>query len=144
MDINLITKGELLKNEIKVPLNQIYFSYPRVNEAKIDEVKNLDMSGDLFRELLAIFAAEFVEKLPLLDDSLKNEKFFDLSEMSHRLRSTSYNVGAIRIGEILKKIEIDSLGRTEEIDKEELSLLISSLKVEQQASLNELLKFATS
>lgn len=129
-----------MKNEVKIPLNQIYFSYPRVSEDKIDEVLNLDGTGDLFKELLAIFAAEFVEKLPLLDDYLQKENYFDLSEISHRLRSTSYNVGAIRTGEILKKIEIDSLGRSEEINKEELSVLIASLKVEQEESLSELLK----
>lgn len=127
-----------MKDEVKLPLNHIYFSYPRVNEDKIEEVLNLDSSGDLFKELLEIFVAEFLEKMPLLKAALDKENYFDLSEISHRLRSTSYNVGAIRIGEILKKIEIDSLGSTDEIDKEELSLLISSLKIEQAESLSEL------
>lgn len=132
-----------MKNEIKLPLNHIYFSYPRVNEHKIEEVLNLDGSGQLFKELLEIFTAEFLEKMPLLNLALDKENYFELSEISHRLRSTSYNVGAIRIGEILKKIEIDSLGRSDEIDKEELTLLISSLKIEQEESLSELLAYSS-
>lgn len=130
-----------MKNEVKIPLNHIYFSYPRVNKNKIEEMISLDSSGDLYKELLSIFAIEFSEKLPLLHDSLKNENFFELSELSHRLRSTSYNVGAIRTGEILKKIEIDSLAKGDEINKEELALLISSLKMEQHESLIELQKY---
>jgi hypothetical protein len=69
------------------------------------------------------------------------ENYFELSELSHRLRSTSYNVGAIRTGEILKKIEVGALGLAEEINKEELSVLVDSVKLEQQESLKALLTY---
>lgn len=130
-----------MKNEVKIPLNHIFFSFPRVNENKVEEVLSLDQSGELYKELLSIFSSEFIEKLPLLKESLDKENYFELSELSHRLRSTSYNVGAIRTGEILKKIEVGALGLAEDINKEELSVLVDSVKLEQQESLKALLTY---
>lgn len=137
-----------MKNENKLPINQIFFSFPRVNKPKVEELLELDTDGTLFKDLLKIFKSEFEENIPLLKRYFDFNKILEISELAHRLRSTSYNVGASRISEILKKIEVDAMDFVENNSSElirsdyveELKILIDSLEVEQQATFFELQK----
>lgn len=135
-----------MKSENKLPINQIFFSFPRVNKLKVRELLELDNDGTLFKELLDIFKNEFEENIPLLRKYFDFRKVLEISELAHRLRSTSYNVGASRLSEILKKIEADALDFSENNhgdltvsnSLEELKVLIESLEVEQKAAFSEL------
>ena len=86
-------------------IDQILLSFPTIDEVKIKEMKSYDPTLELLTELIQIFDAELNEKIGFIKLEYKQNDFIQLAQWAHRIRSTSLNLGAVRLSEILKRIE---------------------------------------
>lgn len=109
-------------------IDQILLSFPTLDEVKIKEVISYDPSRELLTELIQIFDAEIAEKIGFIRNEYRQSHLVDLSKWAHRIRSTSLNLGAIRLSEILKRIEYMAIET--DLIKTEMEFLINSLEKE--------------
>ena len=109
-------------------IDQILLSFVTVDEVKIREVISYDPEKQLLTELVQIFDSEMKEKIGLIKDAYASALFSEVSKLAHRIRSTSLNLGAVRLSEILKRIEYMTL--EPDIIRTELDFLINSLEKE--------------
>lgn len=84
-----------------------------------DVIANLkDLGGpeyqSLLIELVTIYVTETDKLMERLDGALKELDYDELSKVSHRLKSSSANLGALALGEMCAVLEIQS--RSKEVD----------------------------
>ena len=109
-------------------IDQILLSFATVDEVKIREVISYDPEKQLLAELVEIFDVELKDKIKLIKAAYASNQSSELSKLAHRLRSTSLNLGATRLSEILKRIEYMTLET--DVIRTELDFLINSLEKE--------------
>ena len=109
-------------------IDQILLSFATVDEVKIREVISYDPKKQLLKELVDIFDVEMDDKINLIKQTYASNQMSEVSKLAHRIRSTSLNLGATRLSEILKRIEYMTL--ESEIIRTELDFLINSLEKE--------------
>lgn len=109
-------------------IDQILLSFPTLDEVKIQEVISYDPSRELLTELISIFDVEIAEKIKFIKHEYQEQHLNELSRWAHRIRSTSLNLGAIRLSEILKRIEYMSL--EPDLIHSEIEFLINALEKE--------------
>lgn len=63
------------------------------------------LSKDIVKELLTIYTSQMNEGLPRLHEFLRDSKYQDASELAHKLKSSSNNVGALTVGQLFQKVE---------------------------------------
>lgn len=113
-------------------VDQILLSFVRLDEIKILEVISYDPSKELFNELVQIFDTETKETISLIKEYCENSHFSEVSRLAHRLRSTSLNLGATRLSEILKRIEY--MAQEVSVIRSEVDFLINSAEKESQSA----------
>jgi hypothetical protein len=109
-------------------IDQILLSFPTLDETKINEVISYDPTKELLSELVIIFDSEVQEKIKFIKNEYSSGHLDEASKWAHRIRSTSLNLGAIRLSEILKRIEYLT-AETDSI-KTEIEFLINGLEKE--------------
>lgn len=125
-------------------IDQILLSFPTVDEIKIREVISYDPSRELLIELVQIFDTEISEKIKFIKSEYQMNQFSELSKWAHRIRSTSLNLGAIRLSEILKRIEYMAI--ESDLIRTEIEFLMNALEKEfksASAQLHNYLKAST-
>jgi HPt (histidine-containing phosphotransfer) domain-containing protein len=120
-------------------IDQILLSFATLDEVKINEVISYDPSLGLFIELVQIFDSEMAEKIQLIKAADQQQQWAEVSKIAHRIRSTSLNLGATRLSEILKRIEYMALETP--LIKSEIEFLINSLEKEFLAASQKLHAF---
>ena len=90
-------------------IDQILLSFATVDEVKIREVISYDPEKQLLKELVDIFDVEMDDKINLIKQAYASNQISEVSKLAHRIRSTSLNLGATRLSEILKRIEYMTL-----------------------------------
>lgn len=113
-------------------IDQILLSFPTLDEVKVREVISYDPTKELLTELVQIFDAEIADKINLIKQEYQANHISEISKWAHRIRSTSLNLGAIRLSEILKRIEYMVLETG--LIRSDLDFLINSLEKEFIAS----------
>jgi HPt (histidine-containing phosphotransfer) domain-containing protein len=109
-------------------IDQILLSFPTLDEVKIHEVISYDPSRKLLTELIEIFDVEIAEKIKFIKHEYKENQLNELSRWAHRIRSTSLNLGAVRLSEILKRIEYMAL--EPDLINTEIEFLMNALEKE--------------
>ena len=109
-------------------IDQTLLSFPSIDEVKIQEVISYDPSRDLLTELVEIFDVEMKDKIVLIKQTYETNQYSEVSKLAHRIRSTSLNLGATRLSEILKRIEYMTLET--EVIRTEIDFLINALEKE--------------
>lgn len=109
-------------------IDQILLSFPTLDEVKVHEVISYDLSRELLTELIQIFDVEVAEKIKFIKHEYSANHLNELSHWAHRIRSTSLNLGAIRLSEILKRIEYMAL--EPDLIHTEIEFLINALEKE--------------
>lgn len=109
-------------------IDQILLSFPTLDEIKVQEVISYDPSRELLTELIAIFDTEIAEKIKFIKTEYQENHLNELSHWAHRIRSTSLNLGATRLSEILKRIEYMAL--EPDLIHTEIEFLINALEKE--------------
>lgn len=109
-------------------IDQILLSFPTLDVVKINEVISYDPSKGLLSELVDIFDIEVAEKIKFIRHDFKENQSTELAHWAHRIRSTSLNLGAVRLSEILKRLEYMSADA--EIIDTEIEFLINALEKE--------------
>ncbi len=109
-------------------IDQILLSFPTLDIIKVNEVISYDPSRELLTELVQIFDAEVSEKITYIKNEYKENHLSELSHWAHRIRSTSLNLGATRLSEILKRIEYMAL--EPDLIHTEIEFLINALEKE--------------
>ncbi len=94
-----------MSDQSLVQIDQILLTFPTVDQTKIDTMRSYDVSGELLQELIKIFNVEMQDKLVLIKKEFEARNFDELSKLAHRIRSTSLNLGTIRLAEIFKRLE---------------------------------------
>lgn len=122
-----------------VQIDQILLSFPSVDEVKIREVLSYDPTTELLTELVQIFDAEISDKIQLIKSEYQSNHLSEMSKWAHRIRSTSLNLGAIRLSEILKRIEYMALET--DLIRSDLEFLINSLEKEFSSASQKLHSF---
>lgn len=108
---------------------------------KITELKNLDPSRKLFTQLVGIFFSETKARLPEMKNYVTTKDFASLAKVTHRFRSTAYNLGATHAAEITKTIDVKIA--QSEVDVDEVMRLILELETECYAAYGQLTVAAT-
>lgn len=111
-----------------VQIDQILLSFPSIDEVKVREVLSYDPTTELLTELVQIFDTEISDKIQLIKSEYHGNHLSEMSKWAHRIRSTSLNLGAIRLSEILKRIEYMALET--DLIRSDLEFLINSLEKE--------------
>lgn len=117
-------------------IDQILLTFPTIDEVKILEVISYDPTKELLKELVQIFDMEMKEKIELIKTEYTSKRLTDLSKWAHRIRSTSLNLGAIRLSEIFKRLEYMALET--DIIPTEMEFLINALGKEFQSASEKL------
>lgn len=109
-------------------LRHVKHHFPCIKDDKVKELRDLDSDHTLFPELIDIFHTEFLNRIPEMKAYASAGDYLSLAQVTHRFKSTAYNLGAIRAVEITKKI--DHLLNQGPINKFDLEKLITSLEKE--------------
>lgn len=109
-------------------IDQILLTFPTLDELKIKEMISYDPSRELLADLIEIFDAEVSEKIGFIKSEYQGLNLSELSRWAHRIRSTSLNLGAVRLSEILKRIEYMALEA--DLIPTEIEFLINALEKE--------------
>lgn len=109
-------------------IDQILLTFPTIDEVKIKEVISYDPTRELLTDLIQIFDSEIAEKIGFIKIEYKQNHLPELAQWAHRIRSTSLNLGAIRLSEILKRVEYMSV--ESDLIPTEIEFLINSLEKE--------------
>ncbi len=80
-------------------------NFSQVDEVKLQELISIDPSGGLLRQLTTIFNSEMQNAFIMMKEEYNKNNFDSISKLAHRLRSTSLNLGMVRLGEIFKQLE---------------------------------------
>ena len=105
-------------------IDQILLSFARIDDVKIREIISYDPNKELLTELVQIFnseTSEITKQIKLLNS---DNNFTEVSNLAHRLRSTSSNLGATRLSQILQRIEYMTL--EPEVIESEVDFLINA------------------
>lgn len=105
-------------------VDQILLSFARIDDVKIREIISYDPNKELLTELVQIFDSETTEVIKQIKTNCESNNFSDVSKLAHRLRSTSSNLGATRLSQILQRIEYMTL--ESEVIKSEIDFLINA------------------
>lgn len=111
-----------------IQIDQILLTFPIVDTAKIETMISYDPTLDLIKELIEIFNVEMKDKLVLIKKECENKSYEELGKLSHRIRSTSLNLGTMRLAEIFKRLEYLSAEANPPLS--ELRLLIQAAEKE--------------
>lgn len=114
-------------------------SFPQLDEAKIKDLLSLDPSKDLLRQLVKIFDGEMQVAFTKMRDDFKRNNFEPISKLAHRLRSTSLNLGFVRLGEIFRQLEYMNFS---EADQQVVQKLFSTGEAESQLAHQKLSSYA--
>jgi HPt (histidine-containing phosphotransfer) domain-containing protein len=76
-----------------------------INESQIKTIFEIDRSGELFRRLLIIFETDIPLLLLDLEKSIQTEDYNNAKKISHSIKSTSLNMGAIELAEMAGELE---------------------------------------
>ncbi len=117
-------------------IDQILLSFVRLDEIKIQELLSYDPSRELLTQLIQIFDNGTKEILQQVKSEFEINNLADVSKLTHRLRSTSLNLGATRLSEILKRIEYMALEA--DVRKSEIDFLIKEAEKESQLASKDL------
>ena len=88
-----------------IQIDQILLTFPIVDAVKIETMISYDPTLDLIKELIEIFNVEMKDKLVLIKKEFEVKNYEELEKLSHRIRSTSLNLGTMRLAEIFKRLE---------------------------------------
>lgn len=130
-DLNFNTEAAAY---IDSTLQEIYADYPSIKESKVAELKELDPTLDLFQKLVAIFQNEADKRVPEMKAAAVVSDFKTVGQVTHRFRSTAFNLGAIRAAELTKKI--DFLIGKPVVNKADLVQMIAVLDQECRTAYN--------
>jgi HPt (histidine-containing phosphotransfer) domain-containing protein len=72
---------------------------------KIKDLISIDPSKELLQKLVVIFNVEVQKALTQIKFHIQNQDFLAVSQLSHRMRSTSLNLGATNLGEVFRQLE---------------------------------------
>ncbi len=101
---------------------------PVIENEKLTELRNLDPTLVVFSHLVEIFNSECRNRLPEMEKFCSSEDFESLGKVTHRFRSTAYNLGARSSAELTQQID-DVMAKTV-INKTEVQKLIVLLNNE--------------
>lgn len=111
-------------------------NFPRIDHDKIDELKELDPSLALFSQLVGIFKNECTHRIPEMKTYAIRHDYESLGQITHRFRSTAYNLGAVRTAEIAK--QIDAAYDKIFVNHIAVEALVEALEIECEAAYQEL------
>ena len=74
-----------------------------VNESTVEELK--EIVGDALDEIIDAYVTDGKELIETMGSALSAQDFARLQAISHQLKASSANVGALGISELMKKIE---------------------------------------
>ena len=86
-------------------VSKIQLNYARLDFKKIEELKQLDPTLEIFSKLVNIFYVEVSGRIPEMKNYCDNHDYENLSRVIHRFKSTAYNLGASRAVELQANIE---------------------------------------
>jgi hypothetical protein len=109
-------------------IDQMLLTFPTVEPTKIVTILSYDPSQELFIELVKIFNIEMKDKIILIKKEFEARNFEELGKFAHRIRSTSLNLGTIRLAEIFKRLEY--LSAEQNILSFEIQFLIEAAEKE--------------
>ena len=118
-------------------LSQIQVNFPRIEFKKIEELKQLDPTLEVFSKLVHIFYVEVSGRIPEMKNYCDSHNYENLSRVIHRFKSTAYNLGASRAVEFMAHIEKVILRAGREL---EIKLWIMALEKECHETYQNLLK----
>lgn len=105
---------------------------PTISEVKINELKSLDTSLKVLAQLIEIFKNEARDRVLEMQQCAASHDYVRLAQVTHRFKSTAYNLGANRAAQIVLKIETLIAGNS--VSQQELNQLLSVLKTECEAA----------
>lgn len=114
----------MMSDQTLFQIDQILLSFARIDDVKIREIISYDPNKELLTELVQIFnseTSEITKQIKLLNS---DNNFTEVSNLAHRLRSTSSNLGATRLSQILQRIEYMTL--EPEVIESEVDFLINA------------------
>ena len=78
-----------------------------LNTSRLDELKELDEDGSdsVLKEVIGLYLGSMPLKLNQLREALDKENFSEARQTAHNIRSSSVNIGAECIGDIMRDIE---------------------------------------
>jgi len=117
-----------MSDQSLVQIDQILLTFPTVDPTKIETMLSYDPSHELIKELVKIFNVEVPDKLTLIKKEFEARNFEELGKLSHRIRSTSLNLGTTRLAEIFKRLEY--LSAEQNIPSSEVQFLIQAAEKE--------------
>lgn len=117
-------------------LGKIQSDYPRVQVEKIEELTALDPSLKIFSRLVDIYNSEYSARIPEMRIACGAGHLEALLEITHRFKSTAYNLGAARAAELMTAIE--KVVREKPQSHHELLIMIAALENECQLASIEL------
>ncbi len=100
------------------------------------EVENLTFSSDLLEELFEIFSVSSRDLLQQLDRDIVFKSFEGVRKKAHRLKSSSYHIGAVNLSDLLGKLELAALKQ----DLDTVTSLFTQIQEEHGAVLDEIQK----
>ncbi len=95
---------------------------------KVTELKKLDKTLVVFNKLISIFQNEHTHRIPEMKACCENGDLENLSQIIHRFKSTTYNLGASRAADLATQIE--QAIATESPCPLKIMQLITSLEIE--------------
>lgn len=117
-----------MSDQSLIQIDQILLTFPIVDAVKIETMMSYDPTLDLIKELIEIFNVEMKDKLILIKKEFEIKNYEELGKLSHRIRSTSLNLGTMRLAEIFKRLEY--LSAESNPPPSELRLLIQAAEKE--------------
>jgi HPt (histidine-containing phosphotransfer) domain-containing protein len=133
-ELNMTTSAT--EHYVDLILKEIRTDYPSIKESKVFELKELDSTLDLFQKLVAIFQNEANKRVPEMNSAAMANDFKTVGHVTHRFRSTAFNLGALRAAELTKKIDF-LIGKAV-VNTGDLLQLIAALDQECIIASNEL------
>lgn len=77
-------------------------------------LRNVDGDEEFFREILEIYIEEIPERIESFQKNLEANDFDTLISLAHSLKGVSLTVGALRVHELSKSIELAARSGEEE------------------------------
>ncbi len=81
---------------------------PVLNPVLLDQIRSLDESGgdELINKIMCAYLESADNYIHKLEDAMMNEDTDSISRLAHTLKSSSANIGAEKLSEIFKQIEV--------------------------------------
>jgi len=106
----------------------------QLNEKRIEEIKKIDPTEELFTDLLRFYLKEMPKSFGIILELQLANKYKEIDHISHRLRSTCYNIGATSMAVLFKDLEefCKKTKLNKKLIKDKITQIQNDLKVSSQ------------